>query len=245
MLTKNTFSAYSILIIKRTLRSRSVQTLSLALFLPIFYVGLKDSLTAAVKFFLFLHPYLFLFVSGDMMRDDIESGVLENILFLNGQFRSFLFMKNRLLLLLAFFWSSIFFAILLILNVLKGTADWFWPVQFLAGVVVGCYYLFLSTHLSFYFKGGSNVMVVIFAQLVLFLSLLFSFSERDSFLAALEQGRLPDLAAALKFSLLSLGFPNILITRPFLKYIFISVLATGLMFVWQWLKIKKLELKKT
>ncbi|MBC7361411.1 MAG: hypothetical protein H5U06_03910 [Candidatus Aminicenantes bacterium] len=244
MFTESRFKTNFFLIQKKVLRSRSLYFLSLVPLLAVLYVFLADSLTTAIQFFLFLFPYLFLFISSDMMKDEIESGVLENIIFLRGEYRRYLFQKNLILLIFALLLSTSIFSALIIAGLLKGIFTWLYLLQFLAGIVVGVYYIALSGWLSFYFRGGSNVMIIIIAQVMAILSLFFSLQERAGFLDYLEKGRFPDLMAQLKFLVFALAFPNVLTFKKFLTYFIIVAVAASLFLLLQWLRIKNLELKK-
>ena len=54
------------------------------------WIGFGDSYGTAAKFFFFLLPHVFLVAAQDAVRTDVESGALENVLFLGGRFRGYL-----------------------------------------------------------------------------------------------------------------------------------------------------------
>ncbi|MCX6573697.1 MAG: hypothetical protein NTX99_06865, partial [Candidatus Aminicenantes bacterium] len=73
--------------------------LAAGLALPVFvvWIGLTDSYGTAARFFFFLLPHVFLIAAQDAVRTDIDTGALENVLFLGGRFRGFLAAKGIVL----------------------------------------------------------------------------------------------------------------------------------------------------
>jgi hypothetical protein len=244
MFAKTRFKVNFLLIQKKVFRSTGLCFLSLVPGLVVFYVLLADSLAMAINFFLFLFPYTFLFLSGDMMKDEIESGVLENIMFLQGEYRAYLLQKILALTILALLPYAAIFSMLVMAGLLKGNFSWIYLLQFLAGLVVGIYYVTLGSWLSFYFRGGSNVLIIIMAQIMAILSLFFSLQKKIGFLDYLEKGHFPNLLYKIKFIIFTLALPNVLIARKFFPYLFVLVMATGFFLFRQWRRIKNLELKK-
>ncbi|HEK84859.1 MAG: hypothetical protein ACPLZD_05285 [Candidatus Saccharicenans sp.] len=244
MFIESQFQMNFFLVKKKLLRSKNALFISALPLVAVLYVLLADSLNTALKFFLFLFPYLFLFFSGDMMKDEIDSGILENVIFLEDRYRHYLFQKNFILFVLAFLFSASIFFSLTIASLLPGTFKWFYLFQFLAGTIIGAYYIALSGWLSFYFRGGANIIIVIVGQITAIVSLFFSMQERTGFLYYLEKGEFPNLIAKIKLSLLVLIIPNFLITKNLSSYLFLAILGAGLFLFLQWHTIKNLELKK-
>jgi len=244
MSTESRFQTNFFLIQKKILRSKNLYFLNLVPLLIVLYVLLADSLSTAIRFFLFLSPYFFLLISSDMIKDEIESGVLENVIFSRGEYRNYLFQKNLILFILAFFFSSSIFLLLTIAALIHGIFQPLFLFQFFGSLVVGIYYLGLSGWLSFYFRGGSNVMIIIIAQVMGVISLFFSLQERAGFISYLEKGQFPGLLAKLKFGLFVLVIPNVLVVRNFLNYLYLAALAASIFLFWQWRQIRNLELKK-
>jgi len=214
----------------------------IALFIA--YVWLKDSYSMGLKFFLFLFPHIFLFFSQDMMKEEVESGELENILFLKGKFRGYLWRKNFCLFLIA---SGVALAAMAGMTG-YGLAVGDFPAQSLLplgmGLVAGIYYIALAGWLSFYLRGGSNVLIIILGQLSLFIYLLFSVTQNSGFIDCLTSGRFPDWGSRLKF-LLFLGlFPNILASEKHFVYGFSVIGLVFLFLLLQKAKLRSLELRK-
>ncbi len=244
MFTQPRFRTYLFLTGKKLIRSKSICFLYLLLLGTIIYVLLVDSLSTALKYFFFIIPYFFLFITADMVRNEVESGGLENVLFLNSQFRLYLCQKNFILFLLAFLLSTSFFMILAVAALIQRNFVPIFFINFLAGLVVGLYYLSLGSWLSFYFRCGANVMVMIMAQVVAVISLFISMQNRNGFVYYLEKGHFPDLISGLKFGLLALVVPGLLTYKSFLNYLPLPVLVSFLFLQLQRQKLKKLELKK-
>jgi hypothetical protein len=79
---------------RRLVSSPLAITAGLAFPAFVVWLGLGDSYATAAKFFLFLLPHVFLVAAQDTVRSDVESGALENVLFLGGRFRGYLGAKS-------------------------------------------------------------------------------------------------------------------------------------------------------
>lgn len=234
----------SIIIGKKILSTKSIYFLFLLLIVLIVYVWVKDSYSTSFQFYLFLFPYIFLFISQDMMKEEIESGFLENITFVEGGFKHYLFQKNIILFLMALSVSLATFLILTGYGLISGNFFSVFLLQFLIGSAAGAYYISLSGWLSFYFKGGSNVLIIIIGQLVAFIGLVFSVTNRAGFLDNLINASFPTWDAKLKFIAFMGILPNILVSKKYFSSFYLIVVLSCLFFTLQWLKIKNLELKK-
>jgi hypothetical protein len=98
--------------------------------------------------------------------------------------------------------------------------------------------------LSYYLKGGSNVLALIVLQSAALMGILFSVGPRTGFLDFLDAGHFPSLVAKLEFLALGAVLPNIVVIgrlRPFTPWI--AGLASIVLFV-QWMKVRRLELKR-
>jgi len=244
MLASNRFQVNLLIIGKKIISGRAFYLFSSCLFALIVYIWVKDSINTAIKFFLLLFPHLFLFTSSDMMKDEIENGSLENIIFINGEFKNYLFQKNIVHYVLAMLISLVSFLILVVCGLITGNFSTGCLSQFLAGALIGAYYVSLSGWLSFYFKGGSNVMIVIIAQLASLIVLFLSATEKAGFIDQLEKGSFPTLAAKLKFLGVVLVFPSILSANRYLPYCFLAAVLACFFLALQWQKLRNLELKK-
>jgi len=229
---------------KKVLSAKSFYALLAGLAAIIAYVWIKDSFSLSLQFFFFLFPHLFLFISQDMMMDEIETGVLENIAFAHGAFRDYLFEKNIYLFLLALAVVVAAFSFFAAYGLASGQFSARFLIQFLMGVTAGAYYISIGGFLSFNFKGGSNVLVVVIGQLAAFIGLLFSATQRLGFIDQLTAASFPDWSSRLKLIVFLGVLPNILVSE---KYFAASLGIIGLacfFLVLQKLKLGALELKK-
>jgi hypothetical protein len=203
---------------------------------------IEDSFSLSFRTFLFFFPYLFLFLSQDMFRDEIDSGALENVVFIQGWFREYLLSKN---LILAAFGLAASLSVFLVFGACGLALRQIAPVhlvQFLIGVLAGLYYLMVGGHLSFFFKSGSNVLIVIIGQVFLGIGFFLSMTERRAWVEALVSGSCHDLVSRLRLLGLAVLFPNVIIVRR-LPLLTLGLVLAGLgAFCLEWRRIKKLEL---
>jgi len=229
---------------KKILSAKINYFLLLGFLILLGYIWQKDSFSLSLKSFLHLFPYLFLFISQDMVKDEVDSGALENVLFLKGDFRRYLLVKNSFLAVVAFFCSLSIFLILTAYGLITRQFSAFYLLQFLAGVAAGIYYLSLGGLLSFSFKGGSNVLIVILGQVFLFISLLLQAAQRHGFIESLDKAFFPDFFSKLKFFALAAIFPNAVVAKRFIAYA-PGIAAISLLFlILQRAKIRNLELQR-
>jgi hypothetical protein len=189
-------------------------TVALAAFLPAFlvFLGSRDSCGTAMKFFLFFFPYVFLVAAQDMAGTEISSGALENILFLRGVFRRYLWRKNFALAAAAGAYAAAVFVGLALWSLARGRFDPSWGLQFGLGLLAGFYYIVAAGALSYVLKGGANVVVILLAQAAALLGLLFSATSRSAFIDHLDAGKFPDLVSRLKFLGFTAVFPNLIVS---------------------------------
>ncbi len=208
------------------------------------YIWQRDSFSVSFKAFLYFFPYLFLFLSQDMVKDEVDSGCLENVLFLDGNFRGYLAAKSYILALVALSCSTVIFLVFAVFGLVAKQFLSIYILQFLAGIVAGIYYLSLGGLLSFSLKGGSNVLVVILGQVFLFVGLLLSARQESGFLDALDGGAFPDLLSKVKFLVLALIFPQVVVAERFIVYgLGIGMLGVFFM-IFQRARIRSLELER-
>lgn len=208
------------------------------------YIWKQDSFSLSLRLFLGLFPYLFLLLSQDMLKDEIDSGALDNVLFLKGSFRSYLLQKTYLLAAIALAFSLFLFMIFAGWGLITKQFLAIYLLQFVAGVAAGIYYLSLSGILSFSFKGGSNVLSVLLVQVFFFIGLLLSAGKKAGFIDSLDRGSFPDFSSKLRFLTLAAIFPNVVTAKRFIIYgLAIAVLSVVFLFLQRW-KIKCLELEK-
>ena len=232
-------------ITRRKLLSAKVNGLVLSGFLVLLaYLWIEDSFSLSLRAFLYLCPFLSLFFSQDMMNDEISSGVLENVFFVGGRFRGYLMIKNAFVAASGLGITLVLFSGLALYGLATRQFEPLILGQFAAGVLVGLYYVALAGYLSFFFRAGSNVLIILLGQVLLFVALLFTASQRTGLAERLTASSFPGIGARLEFLAVSGVFPNIVIARRS----WWSILGLGVMTVFffslQVWKIKSLELRR-
>ena len=185
-------------------------TLVAGLAFPAFvvWIGLRDSYETAAKFFLFFFPHVFLIAAQDMVRTDIDGGALENVLFLGGRFRRFLWSKNFVLAGAGGAYALLLFALFSAWGLAAGEFRPIYAAQFGLGLLAGFYYIGLAGTLSYFLRAGSNTLVLLLAQV----ALLFSVTSRTGFLDYAASGRFPGLGSKLLFGGLVAVLPNLAVS---------------------------------
>jgi hypothetical protein len=232
-------------ITRRKLLSAKVNGLILSGFLLLLaYLWIEDSFCLCLRAFLYLCPFLFLFFSQDMMNDEIQSGVLENVFFIGGRFRDYLMIKNAFVAAFALGVTLVLFSGLALYGLATRQFEARDLGQFAVGVLVGVYYVAAAGFLSFFFRAGSNVLIILLGQVLLFVGLLFTASQRIGLVERLTASSFPGIGAKLEFLAVSFLLPNIVIARrTWLSVVGLSAM-TALFFSLQIWKIKSLELRK-
>lgn len=215
----------------RVVRSRlfaSPLAIAAALAFPalVGFIGLRDSYGAAVRFFLFFVPHGFLIAGQDMVRTDIESGTLENVLFLGGRFRGFLWAKNFVLAAAVGAYACGLFALLSAWGAATGAFEPVQLAQFGLGLLAGFYYIGLAGLLSYFLKAGSNAVTPLLAQAAVVVALLFSVTSRTGLLDHAASGRFPGPGPRLLFAGLVAVLPNVIVSPSL--FIFGAEVLTGL-----------------
>ncbi len=229
---------------KKVLAAKINLSLLLGFVILLGYIWQRDSFPLSLKAFLYFFPYLFLFLSQDMLKDEVDSGSLENVLFLDGNFRGYLLAKSLFLALAALSCSSVIFMVFAVFGLITKQFLAVYLLQFLAGIVAGIYYLSLGGLLSFSLRGGSNVLIVILGQVFLFIGLLLSARQKSGFLDALDGASFPDLASRLKFLVLAVVYPQVVVAKRFIIY-GLGIALLGLFFlILERARIYKLELER-
>jgi hypothetical protein len=238
------FALTSLITMKKIAASRFLIAVSAAFPVFLVFLGIRESYGTMMKFFLFLFPHVFLFAGQDMAGGEVAGGALENVLFLRGRFKDYLWQKNFVLAGAAAGYSLALFFLLAVWGLASGRFDPASALQLGPGLLAGIYYIAVGGALSYLFRAGSNVIVVLLAQAGAVVALLLSAAARTTFLDCLESGRFPDLAARLKFAGLVSLFPNLIASRRLLAGA--SVVAGGAMlaFVCQRARLRRLELSR-
>ncbi len=210
---KNIFSLTARLVWLKLRRSRFTMTVAGGLPALLVYLGLRESPTAAMKLFLLFFPYMFLLAGQDLAGTELRGGGLENGLFLNGDFRRYLWLKNPALAAAAGVYAAGLFLPLAAWTALRGGFEAFSLAQFGLGLLAGLYYLALAGALSYFLKAGSNVVVILLVQAVAVVALLLSATSHLGFIDHLSDGRFPDLGSRLLFLGSASLFPNLIVAR--------------------------------
>ena len=232
-------------ITRRKLLSAKVNGLVLSGFLFLLaYLWIEDSFSLCLRAFLYLCPFLSLFFSQDMMNDEIQSGVLENVFFIGGRFRNYLMIKNALIAASGLGITLVLFSGFALYGLATRQFEARALGQFAVGVLVGVYYVAAAGFLSFFFRAGSNVLIILLGQVLLFVGFLFTASQRMGLVERLTDSSFPGIGAKLEFLAVSFVLPNIVIARrTWLSLLGLGAM-TALFFSLQIWKIKSLELRK-
>jgi hypothetical protein len=225
---------------------RSKFTIAVAAFLPAFlvYLGVRASYGTAIKFFLFFFPYVFLIAAQDMAATEIDGGALENVLFIGGNFRSYLWRKNFALAAAAAAYAGAIFLFVTLWGIAGREFSPFSTLQFALGVLAGFYYISAAGALSHFLKGGSNVVVILLVQAAALLGLLFSATSRTGFIDHLETGRFPDLKSQLLFLGFASVFPNLIVSPRLIRGGFAVAAGLVVALLLQKVRVRRLELRK-
>ena len=205
----------------------------------------KDSFGLALRAFLLLFPYFFLFLSQDLFHDEIASGALENVIFVNGRFREYLQAKLGITAAIGLGAGLAAFAVLTSLGFLSGAARvdlGMAAAQFLVGLLAGLYYLLAGGCLSFFFRAGANVVVVVFAQIALAAGFFLSMTSRQGWVEEVLSDGPGGLVAKLRFLGLSLVFPNAAVVRRQPLCVSGLALAAVILYFFAKRRIRRLEL---
>jgi hypothetical protein len=221
-------------------------TIAAAAFLPVFlvFLGVRASSGTAMKFFLFFFPYIFLVSAQDMVATEVAGGALENVLFIRGDFRSYLWRKNFALAAASAAYAAGLFFFLAIWGIACREFSPFSALQFGLGLLAGFYYISAAGALSHFLKAGSNVVVILLVQAAAVLGLLFSATSRTGFIDHLGTGRFPDLKSRLLFLGLASVFPNLIVSPRLLRGGL--AVAAGLLvaLLIQRARVRRLELRR-
>ena len=228
----------------RLRRSPAAWTAAAALPAFVLFLWIKESYGIALRSFLFLLPHSFLFLSQDMIGDEIREGRLENVLFLGSGFKDYLFGKNAVLVLIGIVYGLGLFVPLWTTGLVTHRSGCEDLPGLAVGLLAGVYYVLLGGFLSYFLKGGSNVLALIVAQASAFMGLLFSAAHGGGFLDLLGAGKFPGLARKIEFLALTAILPNVVVARRFRSYaLWIAGLAALVLF-FQRIKVRRLELKR-
>ena len=216
MPSRNQLEAALLILRRKAAASRALPLLGAGFGALLGFFWIRDSYDLAFRVFLFLYPYFFLFLSQDMFRDEIDSGSLENVLFVGGGFRDYLTWKLLLTAAAGLAAGLGAFAILSACGLVTGpdAVTLSHLIRWLAGTAAGFYYLAVGGGLSFVFRAGSNVLVVILGQVALGTAFFISMTSRRAWVESLLSNDPRGTWGRLRFLGLTLLFPNAAVARP-------------------------------
>ncbi|MBP7706073.1 MAG: hypothetical protein KA243_02385 [Candidatus Aminicenantes bacterium] len=174
-------------------------------------VGIADSYATAAKLFFFLLPHVFLVAAQDVLRTDIDSGVLENALFAGGRFRDYLKAKIAVVAAASAVYATVLFGLFSAWGLATGRFEARFAARFGLALLAGLYYVAMAGVLSRYLRAGSNVLAVLLAQTALLIGLVASASPRAGLLDYAATGRFPGPGPALVFAGLTAVLPNVIV----------------------------------
>jgi hypothetical protein len=177
------------------------------------YLWVVDSFRTSFGAYLSLFPFLFLFLSQDMIYDEVHSGCLENLLFIGGRFRNYLLLKNAMTAAAGFGVSLVLFSVFAVYGLVTGRFEISACGRFAAGILAGLYYVAAAGFLSFFFKAGSNVLIILLGQAAIFVVFLLTASQRMGLAGRLTAASFPGWGPKLEFLALSSVLPNIIVGR--------------------------------
>jgi hypothetical protein len=219
--------------------------LAVAPALPAFLVGLglRESPAAAMKAFLLFFPYVFLLMSQDMSATEAHGGGLENLLFVDGRFRSYLWQKNFVLTAAGAAYAGAIFLGLAAWGLVRGTFAAAAVPQFGLGLLAGAYYVGVAGALGLVLRAGSNVVVLLLGQAAALIGLILSTAARSGFIDHLVSGRFPDLGSKLLFAGLAAVFPNLAVAPRLHRGGAVALAGLLLSLLLQRVRLRRLELK--
>ncbi len=208
------------------------------------FIWFKGTFIFSCRLFLFLFPHLFLFLAQDMIKDEVDSGALENLLFIDGKFRAYLGWKNAIIAAAAFGAGVIVFLSFSFYGLATHQFTIAFLLQFATGILAGLYYLALAGFLSTFLKAGTNVLLVILGQVLLLFGVLIAASQSPGWIERFTSSSFSLFTAKLEFLALAAVFPNLIAARRSWPLILELSLLAGLFFGLQLLRIRSLELRK-
>jgi hypothetical protein len=229
---------------KRLVASPLALVAALAFPALVVWIGLNDSYGTAAKFFFFLLPHVFLVAAEDTVRTDLESGALENVLFLGGRFRGYLRAKSYVLAAAVGAYACLLFALFAAWGFAVGSFEPVFAVRFALALVAGLYYLALAGALSYFLRAGSNVLVLLLAQAALLVGLLFTATSRTGILDYAASGKFPGLGPKILFGGLVALLPNVIVSGRLVIFAAEVLAGLGLALVAQSRLARSAELEK-
>lgn len=173
------------------------------------WLGLTNGAGTAMSAFLIIFPHTFLILAQDMVKADVDGGALDNVLFIQGHFREYLWQKNFFLMAVGTAYSALLFIVLAVFGSSSGGVGWTTLTGYAIGLLAGYYYVAMAGLLSYFVKSGSNTVLFIILQVAAFFVLMFSAASRSGLLEQIGAGRFHDLRSRLIVRGMAAVFPNL------------------------------------
>jgi len=209
----------------------------------VLWIGLTDSYGTAAKFFFFLLPHVFLVAAQDTVRTDVESGALENVLFLGGRFRGYMMAKGFVLAAAVGAYAAALFGLFAAWGLAAGGFESIFVLRFVLALVAGLYYVALAGVLSHFLRAGSNVLVILLAQSAVVLGLIFSAGPRAGLLDYAATGDFPGLGPKALFGALVAVLPNVIVSSRLTLFAGEVLAGLGLALLAQARLTRRLEIR--
>ncbi len=224
--------------IKKILSFLIIKILLLSFLVIILYIALYEDFPFPLSFFLALFPYMFLFSTADMIKDEIERGYLDNRILIVSSKIKILMSKIIGIFFINTFFFFIIYSCVSFIGLFKH-CKLFIDEKIVISLLVGIYYIFVGLLLGFIFKGASNAIFWIFLQIfMLFLS------TRVNYLISLEKGEFLTLSEKIKGIAFLILFPNFLLNDSLKKYFYVLIIIMCILFFSIKYLFVRLEIKK-
>jgi hypothetical protein len=231
------------LTVLKLLRSPAIIGASLSLPALVVFVWARESYEAGLRTFLFLLPHVFLVATQNMFRGEAVGGALENVLFIRGGFRRYFLWKNAVLSLVGSGYGLLVFALIRVFGPGVPEAGPGELHGLAASLLAGVYFVAFGGLLGHFLEGGSNVLVLIFAQAAAFIGLIHDAAGGHHFLESLASGTFSGPGEGLKFLALAGVLPNILVAGPLRRHAPWMVPAAAALFLFQALIVRGAEVR--
>jgi len=227
------------LTVEKIFASFLVRILLLSLLTIVLGLSLYENSITSLSFLLAFSPYLFLFSTSDMIKDEMERGYLDNRILIIASKSKVLVGKIIGVLLINIFFLSIMLVVLSILGILKGERLLF-NERVGISLLIGTYYCLAGLFLGFFFKGASNALVIVFSQILI----LFLFPKiSPGFFINIEKGIFSNYFEKIMGIIFLILFPNFLL-GALKRYIYVLIINISILFLLILNLYRRMELKK-
>lgn len=228
--------------IKKILSSLLSKILLVSYFIIFSYIIFSEEPVVCLNFLFALSPYLFLFFTSDMVKDEIERGYLDNRFLLLVSKSNLLKSKIIAIFLTGLLCFTLMYLFIIFVSFLRGSGiNINWRGTGIS-LLIAFYYTLTGLLLGFFLKGASNVLFYIIIQI---LTIGIWAKYYPEFFYLLEKGIFPALSEKLKFIAFLSIFPNFLLKKSLSNYIYILPVNMVVLFsLIEYLLMKK-EIKRS